>query len=795
MKQNDLATTSVAESYLSLLSSRGIDYLFANGGTDFAPLAEALAKMQAAGAKFPQPMIVPHENVAVAMAHGYFMCTGRVQAVMVHVSLGTANAINGIYNASRQNVPILFTAGRTPLTESGLPGSRNNYIHWAQEMFDQGGMVRELVKWDYELRHAAQLETVVDRALALATSEPQGPVYLTLPREVLAAPSEEQGTSAQPTMRAATRPRADPQALAQLAQWLRAARAPLIITSDAGREAAAMHALDALAARFAIPVVQYRPRYLCLPSAHEMHCGFDPAQLIGAADLVLVLDCDVPWIPDQAAPAASCKVVHLGVDPLFSRYPLRGFRSDLAITGDTASALINLGAAIGAADAELDARIVTRRKSVAAFRSARGFGAPRMTQAPAAMSAKWFSRCIDAICDAGTVVVNEYPLMMEELSLTEPGSYFANSPAGGLGWGLGAALGIKLARPQSTVIAAVGDGAYMFGNPTPAHFVSRANDLPVLFVIFNNRRWAAVHRSTLAMYPNGSAATSADPPFASLEPSPEYEKIVAASGGYGECVGDPAEFPAALQRALHAVKVEKRQAVLNVLTEVSYVKSCWNRVACAMRAYDGMSCAWRTLLAEFREIRLALFEESTERFLGLRRAEQFSEIAAFGFHLLLHHRHLSLLHQLLGQAQRGGRLFREFPRLRVSRRQQLFFGHDRGHQADFPGFFGRERLPEQKQLGCAHVAGERGQQQARRRFRHQSKVDERHLQARVRRRVHQVAMQQHGGADAHRRARHRGDERLLQVADGLEELEHRPVFLARRIAEEVLQVVAAGKQV
>src|SRR3979411_2808094 len=105
---------------------------------------------------------------------------------MVHVSVGTANALCGVFNAARANVPILFTAGRSPLTEEGLDGARDTYIHWAQEMFDQAGMLREMVKWDYERRTGTQLETVIDRALTLATSPPEGPVYLSLPREVLA---------------------------------------------------------------------------------------------------------------------------------------------------------------------------------------------------------------------------------------------------------------------------------------------------------------------------------------------------------------------------------------------------------------------------------------------------------------------------------------------------------------------------------------------------------------------------------------------------------------------------------
>jgi len=155
---------TAADAWLGLLAARGVEYLFANGGTDFAPVVEAYAKGQKLGWKLPQVVIVPHENMGVAMAHGYTMITGKPQAMMVHVGVGTANSMNGLINASRQNVPILFSAGRTPLTESGaLPAARNNYIHWAQEHFDQGGMLREFMKWDYELRHPEQVETVLDR--------------------------------------------------------------------------------------------------------------------------------------------------------------------------------------------------------------------------------------------------------------------------------------------------------------------------------------------------------------------------------------------------------------------------------------------------------------------------------------------------------------------------------------------------------------------------------------------------------------------------------------------------------
>src|SRR5438093_11640195 len=209
---------TAADAWLGLLAARGVEYLFANGGTDFAPVVEAYAKGQKLGWKLPHVVIVPHENMGVAMAHGYTMITGRPQAMMVHVGVGTANSMNGLINASRQNVPIFFTAGRTPITESGaLTAARNNYIHWAQEHFDQGGMLREFMKWDYELRHAEQVETVIDRGLAIAKREPQGPVYVTLPREVLAS-AFSAPVNTRPQQIAATPPAADPEALARAAK-------------------------------------------------------------------------------------------------------------------------------------------------------------------------------------------------------------------------------------------------------------------------------------------------------------------------------------------------------------------------------------------------------------------------------------------------------------------------------------------------------------------------------------------------------------------------------------------------
>ena len=554
---------NVAAAYLALLADRGVDYLFGNAGTDFAPLIEAYAQSAQTGVAVPRPILATHENLAVAMAHGYGMVSRRIPAVMVHVSVGTANMVCAALNAARENVAILLSAGRSPLTEAGLLGARDGYIHWAQEMYDQAGMIREIVKWDYELRNAEQLTTVVDRALAIAATEPRGPVYLSLPREVIAAPASELESS---RVSVATPPAPDAAAVAAAARMLARAQRPLIVTASAGRDPAAFAALTQFVERFAIPVVQHRARYLSLPSSHPMNLGFDPAELVQKADVIVVLEADVPWIPSRTGPTHDCNVIHCGLDPLFERYPIRGFPCDLAITGSSVAIVSALGAAL---DDNVSADAIAARRRwikeerearLGAWKAARDRGARKMPLDPA-----WVSHCIDRAKHPQSIVVNEYTLFLEQCSFESADLYFGSSSASGLGWGAGAALGAKLARPDRPVIAVLGDGAYMFSNPAAVHHASALHELPVLFVIMNNGMWGAVQRSTLAMYPGGLASKSNEAAFVGLPKLPAFEKICEAADGYGERVEDPAAFPAALQRAQSAVTTEKRQALLNVI--------------------------------------------------------------------------------------------------------------------------------------------------------------------------------------------------------------------------------------
>ncbi|HUP37167.1 MAG TPA: thiamine pyrophosphate-requiring protein [Candidatus Limnocylindria bacterium] len=557
---------STADAYLELLAARGVEYFFANAGTDFAPIIEAYARRGAQGQASPRPITVPHEVPAVAMAHGYTMVSGRAQAVMVHVIVGAGNAAGGVINAARSNIPMLFSAGRNPVTEAGAAGSRDRPIHWAQEAFDQGGMLREFVKWDYELKRFDQLETVVDRALTLAQSEPRGPVYLTLPREVLAERHDaiEYADPARAVVPAATLP--DPRAVDEAAAMLAAARNPIIITKAVGRDPAAVPVLVRLAETLGAPVFDQFHTYVNFPQDHALHGGFEAAPHLAEADLILVIESDVPWFPQMSRPKPETRVVHLGVDPLFSRYPVRGFPADLALAGTPRLALAALADAVaGRLDREAVAERRQRWTAAGARRREAAAAKSRAVQGDTPIDMLALSRAIGELVDDRTIVVNEYDLDATQCTFTRPGSYFAAPPSGGLGWGLGAALGAKLAAPDHHVICCVGDGAYIFGSPTASHFVSRAYNLPVLFVVFNNRTWNAVKRAVQTYARDGWAVRTDSMPLTALEPSPDYEMICRASGGHGEKIEDPAALPDALRRGLRIVKDEKRQVVLNVI--------------------------------------------------------------------------------------------------------------------------------------------------------------------------------------------------------------------------------------
>jgi acetolactate synthase I/II/III large subunit len=564
----DPAARITAESFLSRLADRGVEYVLANAGTDFAPIIEALSRHPGSNRKYPRVITVPHENVAVAMAHGYYRVSGKPAVVMVHVTVGTANAVCGLMNATRDNVPMILAAGRTPLTETGHVASRNRSIHWGQEMFDQGGLVRELVKWDFELRAGQPVESVVDRALDIAMSEPRGPVYLTLPREVLAnsavAPRRD-------TVRplGASAPAPALAAVEEAAALLSEAEFPLILTAAAGRTPAAMLELATLAEKFAIPVVQSEATDISLPTDHPMCFGFDPAPFIGKADAVAVFDSAVPWIPSAHALKPGAKIIWFGSDPLFTRYPFREYEADLLVTGETGAALTMLRQCLAGAMKTQTKAIKARRAVLSEVRQEmidRRRKAIERIKDQTPIHPLYLAHCVNELKAKDAVVVSELGLPAGGLDLTTPRSYLSSSLAGGLGFGLGGGLGAKLAAPEREVIVTVGDGSYYFGNPLAYHFVGRAEKLPTLTIVANNQAWHAVRQATRDVYPDGHAARANTMPLVELSPAPDFEMVAQSCGGHGEKVKAPEELMPALRRAFDAVR-SGTPALLNVTTQ------------------------------------------------------------------------------------------------------------------------------------------------------------------------------------------------------------------------------------
>ncbi len=568
MAKTTLLNVTVADAYLALLADRGVDYFFANAGTDFAPIVEAMAKAQSLETRIPEPVTCPHENTAMHMAIGYYLVTGKPQAVMVHVNVGTANGMNGLLNAARGNIPVLFTAGRTPTNEEGLAGHRSLDIHWTQEMFDQASMVREAAKWDYELRNGKQTETIVDRALSVAKSEPTGPVYLSLPREVLAEQMDEFTYESPGRQHAPAPPYPNAAAADEAAALLTGAENPLIITNWAGRNPRVWGPLGELAERYAIPVVQYRNRYMSLPTDHPMNLGYDLNPLLGQADVILAIDVAVPWLPATDKVREDAKVIHMGADPLHSYVPLRGHPCDIALACGTDVGLAALNEAMSAHESRVKASIDKRRQALAEmWRKQRDGWAKRLDEVKdnKPLHPVWITHCINQLKGDDTIVVKESALASSHIDISQPGTLLNAGAASGLGHGLGVALGAKLAARDKLVIGTHGDGSYMFGNPIASHYVGAEQKLPILTVIFNNQRWQAVRRATVGLNPEGYAAQSSHQPITMLDSIDKYEKAVEVADGYGQRVEDPSDLMPALERGLKAVQVEKRQAVVNVI--------------------------------------------------------------------------------------------------------------------------------------------------------------------------------------------------------------------------------------
>ncbi|MCC2613959.1 thiamine pyrophosphate-requiring protein [Neorhizobium sp. Rsf11] len=559
-------TITAGGAILARLKAVGVDYIFANSGTDFPPIIEGLAEASAKQIPLPKAIVIPHENAAMGMAHGYYLATGKAQAVMAHTNVGLANCAIGAINAATEHIPMLIFSGRTPVVEKGRLGARTVPISWGQEMRDQAAMIRETVKWDYELRFPEQAVDIIDRAHAIANSTPRGPVYLSLPREVLCeqCPSDELDNPGRIAPAIAAPRSADIEAAARL---LSEAKRPLIISQRGAGSQEGFETLSKLALDWGIPVCQYWAIQLGVPTDHPMAVGVDPAKWLAEADLVLVIDCLAPWSPDIHPLGEGCKVVHIGQDPLYSRFPVRNFPSDVALTGDTAEVILQLEKAAGVYLDATSKERSTRRASVEKASSKRR--AEVQAQAKAGngelMTKAFVSFTLSkAIEGRKATVLSELGAPLEPLTLRDHGSWYQEPHSGGLGWSFPTGLGMKLADPGKLVIATMGDGSYMFSNPVACHQIAEAMEIPLLVLVLNNVEWGAVRQSVLGVYPDGFAAKTNSMPLVSLVPTPDFTQVAAASRAWTAKVERAEDLGAVLEAAIEHVTVKKTQALVEI---------------------------------------------------------------------------------------------------------------------------------------------------------------------------------------------------------------------------------------
>jgi len=561
-RSSNVPEFSTAYYFLEGLNEIGIEYLFCNFGTDHAPIIEEMAHRRRRGEASPKVIRCPHENTAANMAAGYAYLTGRGQGVLVHVDVGTANTANALHNLFRSRVPALLMAGKAPYTSGReLLGSRDNYVHFVQEPFDQASLVRPYLKWEWTLPSGVVVKEALRRAHVIMQSEPCGPVYLMMQRETLTQmwSAEEVRRFPAEQFVSAQMGQADPKLVSELADRLLAAEYPILITSYAGRNPRAAAIIPELAQFAGIAVFE---AHADQNISSEAPCLVDYSadKHVPKADVGLLVDVDVPWFPSDVQPRETSFWAHIDIDILKVASPMWTFPGNLRMQGDSGHILAQLLA-------ELKAKATPRFREAAAARVAQFTAARDERIAHAAKLAAdpgrkgeinphYLLAELNKLLEPRDVVFNEAirNTAVVQLQIKRPlPNTLIRTAGGGLGWSGGMALGAKLAAPERMMVQVVGDGSFYFGCPSSVFAVAQQYRLPFFALVLDNAGWSAVKAATLRVYPEGEAKAVNE--FESeLVADADFAKIGEAFGAHGEKISDPAEVPAALARCVAAVR-------------------------------------------------------------------------------------------------------------------------------------------------------------------------------------------------------------------------------------------------
>jgi acetolactate synthase-1/2/3 large subunit len=554
------------EAMLEAFRSLGVDYVLSSPGSEWAPVWEALVRQSSEERAGPVYIDCWHETVAVGMANGYALVTGRLQAVLLHAGPGLLQGACAIHGALLSGVPMLvFSSESNSYGErAGVdPGSQ-----WYRNLSIVGGphvLAQPFVKWANQVPGIETLYEMVLRTGEMSQRDPVGPTYLNVPVEVLLQPWTP------PARIRRTAPagekRSAPEEIAALAQLLLGAKHPVILTETGGRDAAGFAALVDLADLLAIPVIEPQSAVCAnFPRRHPMHLGAGSDALFKEADLILLVNCRAPWYPPSAGPQALTVVID--AVPQRPHVVYQVLHAEHYLEGDVAATLAATTAAVrtlGVNGEVVEARRARHAQRHATLQSQIGDA----EQKAAALEAIDPVRLVQALRDtatADTIFVDETithaRLLQQHLQCDHAGGYYYVQ--GGLGQGIAVALGVKLAARDRPVVLAIGDGSFLYNPIVQSLAAARDNKLPLLIVVFNNRKYLSMKFNHLRFYPDGAAVANNEFHGVDLGTQPELSAFAAPFGMLGLAVKQAAELEPALRQAQAAVAAG-RTAIVNVM--------------------------------------------------------------------------------------------------------------------------------------------------------------------------------------------------------------------------------------
>jgi acetolactate synthase-1/2/3 large subunit len=567
--QSETPIDSVGDAIVAAMTAGGIDHLFFTSGSEIGFYQEAIAKARAHGHNNPLRLItVPLEHVSLNAALGYAAVSGKPVATAAHVDCGTLHYGGAIHTAWRSALPIVMTAGFPPTAASGsMNGARDEGGHlWMQEVYDQSGIVRNYTKWTHQLAYQDNPGVIASRAIQVARSEPCGPVYLTVPKELSLLPVRDPHFPSADQLGIPRASAPDAKSIEEIAERLVGAANPVVVVSGSGRNPETVPALVALCERLGLAVVDSVSKaYLCFPYNHAL---FQAQSVLKTADVVLVLDADVPWVPSRIAPPEDAYVAVIAHDPIRLRLPTYEFTAAIRVAADPLAAIRALDAATRTLTAKDKERIAERTARLAAASAKRWSDAEAAALAHAKTTPihpLWASYHVGQIAGDDAILLDDtlgQNPMQHYVRCARPGSYFKGAGSSG-GWAPGAAFGAKLAAPDRDVIAVTGDGFYMFGTPGPALWAAAHHGAPFMAVVYTNRSYTTGTSALYRTFGRESYAAKAGFDGGYFDPPIDFAKEAEAAGGYGETVRNPAVLPAALLRGLEMTRNGK-PAVISI---------------------------------------------------------------------------------------------------------------------------------------------------------------------------------------------------------------------------------------